>query len=95
MNSFFFHHPDCCNTPLNYFLGYLLHLFCLSSSWLCPAAGGCEDVGTVHVVQCPRRRQGHHAAHTTLRTQKCHAGTWRGHQNGLPEKENRAGIWYI
>ena len=55
--------------------------------------GGSEDGGAVHELQRARRREGHHAADSPVSAQERHARARRGHQDGVPKKENIARIW--
>ena len=55
--------------------------------------GGSEDGGAVHELQRARRRQGHHAVDSPVSAQERHARSRRGHQDGVPKKENIARIW--
>lgn len=57
---------------------------------LCPAGG--EAAGGVHVVQRPRRCQGHHAADPHGRATQYAPRARRGQEDGVPQRQDRTGI---
>lgn len=57
-----------------------------ASSPHCSAGG--ETAGGVHVVQRPRRRQGHHAADPHGRAPQYAPSARRGQEDGVPQRQD-------
>jgi len=64
----------------------------LVSYVVCVCLVGGEAAGGVHVLQCSRRRQRHHAVDPHGRTQEHTAGARRGQENGVPQRQDRTGV---